>query len=175
MRLLGAVLAGGLSSRFGSDKALAALDGQTLLDRAVERLAVWCDSVVVVGREAASVPTLPDWPRPGMGPLGGIAAALRHASDHGFAEVLTIGVDSPGLPDDLPERLAPAPAYVADQPVIALWPVNAAEAVTAILEGDGRHSMIALAERVGARAVRLPGGTANINTPGDLARIAPRG
>lgn len=175
MTLLGAVLAGGKSSRFGSDKALAELDGQTLLERAIGRLTGWCDGVVVVGRDAASAASLPDWPRPGMGPLGGIAAALRHARDHGYSQVLTIGVDSPGLPDDLLVRLTPAPAYVADQPIIGIWPVSAAEAVAAILEGDGRHSMIALAERICARAIRLPGGTANVNTPEDLTRIAPHG
>ena len=74
--ILGAVLAGGQSTRFGSDKALAELDGSTLLTRAVDLLAGWCEHVVVVGREDAPAPTLPDWPRAGMGPLGGIAAAL---------------------------------------------------------------------------------------------------
>ena len=54
---LGAVLAGGQSSRFGSDKALAVLDGQTLLTRAVATLAQWCDTVVVVGRSEAPAPT----------------------------------------------------------------------------------------------------------------------
>ena len=46
-----------------------------------------------------------------------------------FDAVLTVGVDSPGLPGDLLERLSPAPAFVAGQPVIALWPVSAATAV----------------------------------------------
>src|SRR5687768_5356431 len=49
--ILGAVLAGGQSSRFGSDKALAELDGRTLIARAVDALAGWCEYVVAVGRE----------------------------------------------------------------------------------------------------------------------------
>jgi len=48
--ILGAVLAGGQSSRFGSDKALAALGGRTLLERAVASLETHCDGVIVVGR-----------------------------------------------------------------------------------------------------------------------------
>ena len=170
--MLGVVLAGGQSRRFGSDKALAELGGQTLLAHAVDTLAGWCDHVVVVGREMAPAPTLPDWPRPGMGPLGGLAAALRLAVDEGYAAVLSCGVDAALLPDDLPERLGQAPAYVADQPVIGLWPASAAEAIAAILHGDGRHSMKALAEAVGARAVDLP--TVNINTPEDLAAVSRR-
>ncbi len=64
--ILGAVLAGGQSTRFGSDKALARLGGETLLMRAVDLLAGWCEKVVVVGREEAPAPTLPDRPRAGL-------------------------------------------------------------------------------------------------------------
>lgn len=172
--ILGAVLAGGRSSRFGSDKALAELDGATLLARAVDALSAWCEKVVVVGREEAPAPTLPDWPHPGMGPLGGIAAALHLARDEDFEAVLTLGVDTAGLPDDLPALLTPAPAYIASQPVIGLWPVSAAAAVEEILRGPGQHSLRALAERIGARAVPLPREPANINTEADLAALRDR-
>jgi molybdenum cofactor guanylyltransferase len=167
--ILGAVLAGGQAIRFGSDKALAELGGHTLIARAVDALSGLCDHVVVVGRETAPAPTLPDWPAAGMGPLGGIAAALRYAEDADYAEVLTCGVDSVDLPPDLVALLAPAPAFLADQPVVGLWPANAAATVSAILEGEGRHSMLAFAGAIGARAVKSPREPANINTPADLA------
>jgi molybdopterin-guanine dinucleotide biosynthesis protein A len=169
--LLGAVLAGGGSTRFGSDKALALLGGQTLLEHAVARLQGWCGAVVAVGRDSAPVTTVPDWPGPGMGPLGGIAGALRCARERGLGGVLTLGVDSLGLPDDLPARLAPGPAYVADQPVVALWPVTALAALEAILHGDGRHSVRALAEATAACRVVLPGASINVNRPEDLAGL----
>ncbi|MDE2403726.1 MAG: molybdenum cofactor guanylyltransferase [Sphingomonadales bacterium] len=172
--MLGVVLAGGQARRFGSDKALALFEGETLLDRAVARLAGWCERVVVVGRAHAPVETLADWPRSGMGPLGGLAAALRLAGEGGYAAVLSCGVDAALLPDDLPARLGAAPAYVADQPVIGLWPATAAAALEAILLGPGRHSMKALAAAIGARAVDLPGGSANINTQADLAKLEQR-
>ena len=155
--ILGCVLAGGQSSRFGSDKALAELGGQTLIARAVESLSGWCEHVVVVGRELAPAPTLPDWPRPHMGPLAGIAAALHLARDEGYDAVLTCGVDSAELPDDLPALLAPAPAYLADQPVIGLWPASALAAIEAILTSEGRHSMRQFAEAIRARAVNRTG------------------
>ncbi len=167
--ILGAVLAGGQSTRFGSDKAMAELAGQTLLARAVDLLSGWCEHVVVTGRETAPAPTLPDWPRAGMGPLAGIAAALHHALDEGYEAVLTIGVDSPDLPEELPGLLNPGPAYLAAQPVIGLWPASSAAQVEAILEGTGKHSMLAFAEALGARAVNLSAIPANINSPADLA------
>ena len=100
MKTLGAVLAGGQSRRFGSDKAVAMLDGQTLLDHALAALRPHCDAVVVVGRGKIA-----DWPRADMGPLGGIAAALIHAVDQGFNQVLTVSVDCVRLPPDVRERL----------------------------------------------------------------------
>jgi len=166
------VLAGGLSRRFGSDKALATWDGNTLIARAVDQLAGWCDHVVVVGRETAPAPTLPDWPRAGMGPLGGLAAALRLARDEGYDVVLSCGVDAPCLPENLPALLGSAPAYLESQPVIGLWPASAEAALAAILTGPGKHSMRALAEAVGARSVRLAVAPPNINTPEDLAALA---
>jgi len=173
--ILGAVLAGGLSTRFGSDKALAELHGHTLIARAVDALSGWCEYVVVVGRELAPAPTLPDWPRPGMGPLAGIAAALHLARDEGYEAVLTCGVDSAILPESLLEMLAPTPAFLADQPVIGLWPASALEVIEGILTSEGRHSMRQFAEAIGARAVKSAAKAANINTPADLAALENRG
>ena len=170
-RLLGLVLAGGQSSRFGSDKALAEWQGATLLMRAVDQLSGWCDHVVIAGREAGPAPCLPDWPQPGMGPLGGLAAALRLAADEGYDCVLSIGVDSPGLPETLPALLAPAPAYLAAQPVIGLWPAASAPVLEAMLLGDGSHAMRRFAEAIGARPVELDQPLTNVNRPEDLAAL----
>jgi len=172
--ILGVVLAGGQSRRFGSDKALAELDGRTLIARAVDTLSGWCEHVVVAGRELAPAPTIPDWPAPGQGPLGGIAAALRLAEDEGYGHVLTIGVDSLGLPENLPALLSPAPACLSAQPVVGLWPISARPVVEALLEGDGRQSAYAFAEAVGARMVDLEQSPGNINTPADLAEAERR-
>ena len=169
--ILGVVLAGGLSTRFGSDKALAELGGHTLLALAVDTLAGWCDHVVVAGRAQAPAPTLPDWPRSGMGPLGGLAAALRFATDEGYATVLSCGVDSLRLPDTLPDLLGPAPACLRAQPIVGAWPVEAAPALEALLHDEPPHSVYRFAEAIGARLVDLATPPANVNTPGDLAAL----
>lgn len=169
--VLGAVLAGGRSSRFGSDKALAQVAGETLLARSVATLAAQCDAVVVVGRDEAPAPTVADRPAPDMGPLGGIAGALHHAATHGYGAVLTCAVDSYGLGPSARSELGEAPAFCVSQPVIGIWPVSALGAVDAILAGEGRHSLRAFVSRIGARAVTLSREPANINTPADLAEI----
>jgi molybdopterin-guanine dinucleotide biosynthesis protein A len=166
MRTLGAVLAGGRSSRFGSDKALAMLDGRTLLDHASAALRPHCDALVIVGRGEIA-----DWPRPDMGPLGGIAGALIHAAERGYDRLLTAPVDCVRLPDDLRALLEPAPAFLETQPVIGLWPVAALDALRAMLDDANNLAVKAFARRIGARAVQSDFAPPNVNSAADLDRL----
>lgn len=172
MRTLGAVLAGGRSSRFGSDKALALHAGQSLLDHALAALHPHVDAVVVVGRAAPGQPMIADWPAPDLGPMGGIAGALRHAEAEGFDQLLCISVDCVRLPADLRALLEPAPAYLASQPVISLWPVSARGAFEAQLTGSDDRSVRRFGKRIGARAVASDFVPPNINSVDDLDRLA---
>jgi molybdopterin-guanine dinucleotide biosynthesis protein A len=166
MRTLGAVLAGGRSRRFGSDKALATLGGRTLLDHALAALHPHCDAVVVVGREAIA-----DWPRPDMGPLGGIAGALVHAAANGFDQLLTAPVDCVRLPPRLRAALEPAAAFLATQPVIGLWPIAALDELKTILTDGSDLAVRAFSRRIGARAVASDFVPPNINSVADLERL----
>jgi molybdopterin-guanine dinucleotide biosynthesis protein A len=72
------VLAGGKSSRMGSDKAFLKFGGQTLLQRAISVAATVSDRVLIVGdpeKFAQYGATVKDL-FAGCGPLGGIHAAL---------------------------------------------------------------------------------------------------
>jgi molybdenum cofactor guanylyltransferase len=171
MSVLGAILAGGQSTRFGSDKALAMLDGRPLIDHAASSLAQQCDALAVAGRTQEGYICLDDRPAPNMGPLAGLAGALAYASSNGFSHVLSVGVDAPGIPDDLRAMLEPAPAYVVNQPVIGYWPVTALGLLDDILKSNERHSMLHFIERLGARAVTLENSPANVNTPADLENL----
>jgi molybdopterin-guanine dinucleotide biosynthesis protein A len=168
VRTLGAVLAGGRSSRFGSDKALAMLGGRTLLDYATAALAPHCDAFVIVGRDGG----IADWPRADMGPLGAFAGALGHAATGGFDQLLTVPVDCVRLPPDLRLLLEPAPAFLDSQPVIGLWPVASLAPLRAMLEGESDLAVRAFALRISARAVAIDFVPPNINSADDLARLA---
>jgi len=88
------VLAGGKSSRMGTDKAFIMLDGRTLLARALELARSLTPDVSIVGdaaKFAAFAPVVEDLFH-GCGPLGGIHAALRAS----VAELnLMLAVDVP--------------------------------------------------------------------------------
>ena len=163
-RILGVVLAGGQSRRFGSDKAMALIAGRPLLTRALASLERQCDAVVVAGR----APGIADRPQAGMGPLGGLNGALHHAAAHGFDAVLAIPVDGFDLPADLVGELSPGPSYAIDAPVIGLWPTGVRATLDALLAEDTTHSLRAFALRTGARGIHLSRQPFNINTPGDL-------
>ncbi len=169
MKLLGAVLAGGAARRFGSDKALALFDGKPLIDHVLAALASETEAQIVTGRDWPAGTGIPDRPAPGLGPLGGLNAALRHATAHGFDAVLCAGCDLPALPAGLAARLAPGPAYVIGQPTIGLWPVALAPLLAAHLDSGGR-SLHGWATAAHARGIDI-GTLPNINTPADLARL----
>ena len=172
--VLGVVLAGGRSTRFGSDKAEAIYDGITLLEHAIATLSLYCDDVVVAGRNVAPVRTVPDWPRSVLGPLGGLAGGLREGAKKGYRAVLSVGVDCLGLPPNLRELLSPAPTFLREQPVVGLWQVEALNTLEAILTDGASRSVKRFAELTGARPVELAAPLANINTPAALDDYAIR-
>jgi molybdenum cofactor guanylyltransferase len=167
-KILGAILAGGQARRFGSDKAQALFEGARLIDRVAAALSAQCESVVVCGREEAGFTCIPDWPEAGLGPLGGLAAALRHGAAGRFSHVLSAGVDVPDLPHDLAASLAGEGAAIVEiQPVVGLWPVAAFPTLEAFLSGGGR-SLYRFADAISARRVELARPLMNVNRPEDL-------
>ncbi len=101
----GFILAGGKSTRMGSDKAFVEFGGQTLLDRATKVMSEACETVTIVGdpakfaeyAEAKKLAVVSDI-FPGCGPLAGIHAALTHSS----AELnLMLAVDMPHVTAEL--------------------------------------------------------------------------
>jgi molybdopterin-guanine dinucleotide biosynthesis protein A len=167
--ILGAVIAGGRSSRFGSDKAEALLDGKPLLDHAVAAIRPHVDAIVLVGRDRAG--WLADRPRPDLGPLGGIASALHHAEAHRYERVLTIGCDMPRVPAELLEVLVErAPAYCREAPILGCWPASLSALLDAYVACDAKRAIRGWAESIGAACLDAAP-LANINTPADLAAL----
>ena len=89
-----AVLAGGQSKRFGTDKAEAVFRGRTLLKIAIDAAQQARMRVLVVGRHGTQpeVGYLMD-DHPGLGPIGGLRTALRHT----MQPLILCGCDMPLL------------------------------------------------------------------------------
>ena len=170
-RLLGAVLAGGHSRRFGSDKALALLNGKPLLEHAAEAIGGYADSVVLCGRHYPDFLSLPDRPEPDMGPLGGLNAALHRAQAEGYDAVLSVACDMPILPDSVARQLIGEGAAVAKgQHLLGYWPTSLADLLDRHLAESDDRSVRGWLMRIQPRLVQTPE-LPNINRPEDLRRL----
>ena len=177
-RILGAILAGGRSTRFGSDKALALVDGVPLLQRAADALAPQVEALVVCGRAWPGLATVDDRPAPGLGPLGGLAAALHEAARRGFDAVISVPVDMLRLPADLADQLAGGDATVfSGQHLVGYWPVGLGPMLDRYLAHAPSLAVRGWLAHCGARRANAAIDFGNINTPDSLgpSRAPPHG
>lgn len=92
--MTGVLLVGGASTRFGSPKALAHLDGETLAERAWRLLGAACDERIAVGKTADGLDLpfeLVDDGTDVRAPIAGVVAGLRAAA-HEVCVVLPVDV-----------------------------------------------------------------------------------
>jgi len=148
-----ALVAGGMSTRMGQDKAALEVEGQPLWRRQIEVLGSTCDPVAVIA------PERPHWLPAGQifvqdhpdarGPMAGILAALEWAAARGGSHVLVLAVDLPRMRPHLLQKLAGTcragqgliPANDSHlEPLCAIYPV---EALPVLLESaqNGRWKL----------------------------------
>ncbi len=186
MKIGGLVLAGGLSSRFGSEKAVAGHKGRTMMAWPVDLLRLSCAEVAVSVKPGDAAEALAaewglerlfDAPGDPLGPLSGVKAGLAWAEGRGFDLVAVAPCDTPELPSDLIAQLAEAlddagAAYAVTeqgpQPLCSLWRVSALPVLADLLQDGHPPVRVALA-RLNAAAVLFEDAAAfrNFNTPED--------
>jgi molybdopterin-guanine dinucleotide biosynthesis protein A len=185
------ILAGGASSRFGSDKARAKVEGKPLILRIVEQLGASILSrspIVAVAARAGTyedlgVRTIPDL-RPGLGPLGGLHATLYDAQTDW---VLLVSCDLVILKPQWIACLVSADRHDGSHRAIAfrhrMWepmPALYAKSVLPLVESHldtGKFAMQQLLDAAPALALPLPldwPATAHVNTVEELERAIRR-
>lgn len=190
--LLGVVLAGGGSRRFGSPKPLASFRGARLWERAADRLAALELPLIVVANDPAVVSEIDADVRGDLrverGPLAGIETGLVEASARGMDGVLVLACDLvlvdratlATLVEAWPGSGAAAfeasgPWGVA--PLCSVWGVDLLPAVEAALDaGRGSPGELLLEVRL-ERVVPAPGPEAerrfrSANRPEELLELA---
>ncbi len=174
----GAILAGGQSRRFGSQKALATVGGVRIIDRVVEAVRSVVPDVVLLANEPdlfsdLALPARPDV-RPGVGALGGIHTALLWARETDRPGVLAVACDMPfpcqpllarlvsmAFSEARDEQVDPVPDVVIPEsrgprgvePLCAAYGVGCIEAIEAQLDA-GDQRMIGFHAAV--HTVRIP-------------------
>lgn len=172
--LTGVLLVGGASTRFGSPKALAILDGETLAERAWRLLGAACDERIAVGKlaDALELPfDLLDDGSEVRAPIAGIVAGLR-AAMHDVA--IVIPVDMPFLTAPALHALAAACRDVAVPPTGPLPGAYRRSALPA-LEQALAENRFGLREAIAGLDVATVDLEAhllvNVNTPADVQRL----
>jgi molybdopterin-guanine dinucleotide biosynthesis protein A len=189
--IAGFILAGGASSRMGTDKAQLMLDGCSFVERIASALTVIFSSVIVVGQKAQGrqldLPSVPDLYE-NWGALGGVHAALLACRSEWAA---VVACDLPFVTSKLFARLAglrerfeavaPVQSDGIPQPLCSLYHVGSCLPRADLLIQSGERKPIALLQSVRTRWVAaaeladLEGADHffdNINTPQDYARAA---
>jgi molybdopterin-guanine dinucleotide biosynthesis protein A len=189
-RVTAAIIAGGPARRLGGvPKPFLDVGGRTIADRQLEVLADLFEPVVAIANDPApwapiGIPVFPDVVA-GVGPLGGIHAALMVAGD--ADAVLCIAGDLPflspallrALRDRAPEAVAVAPRPAGrPEPLCARYARRLLPAIEARLRA-GEHAVHGLLEAVPTEwlddrdlATLAPEGHSfmNVNTPEALQR-----
>jgi molybdenum cofactor guanylyltransferase len=171
--LTGILLVGGASARFGSQKALARVDGRTLAEIGWQTLA-FCDERIAVGKDGDGL-ELPfpvaDDGTDTRAPIAGLVAGLRAARND---VCVVLPVDTPRVDEESLAALADA---CADAAVPQTGPLPGAYRRSAlpVLErrlAAGDLALRGALDELDARIVRIdPDRLANVNTPDDLARL----
>jgi molybdenum cofactor guanylyltransferase len=189
MKILGAIIAGGKSTRMGGrEKSFIPLDGASLLQRTLSRLRFQVDDVIInangdPARFATTQITVVEDVLADIGtPLAGLHAALYYGANNGFEAVVTIPSDAPFLPLDLVERLvtggqvtgaAIARSGGRDHYLTGIWTTAMAKALGYLIESEGLVRVQDFATKAKAEKVvwaAIPHDPFfNINTPEDLA------
>lgn len=193
----GVLLAGGRARRMGGgDKALLALAGRTLLDRAIARARPQVDRLVLSANgdparfAGFGLDIVADSVGGSAGPLAGVLAGLDHvaATLPAARWMASFPVDAPFFPVDLVGRLAAAVASGAadmacaasggrTHPVFGLWPLAQREALRRALVEEGLRKVDAWTARFRLAVVDFPAEDwaegcdpfLNLNRPADLA------
>lgn len=180
----GFILAGGASSRMGTDKSQLRLEQQTFTQRTAETLLKLTDSVTIVGRNSddSGLPTVADI-YPQWGALGGIHAALT-ACEREWA--IVVACDLPFVTAELfaalaeksldHEAVVPVQPDERPQPLAALYRVDPCRERAAALIEAGRRRPLDLLHATRTRWVQFAEIRnlaqaerffVNINTPSD--------
>jgi molybdopterin-guanine dinucleotide biosynthesis protein A len=172
-QLTGILLVGGASTRYGSPKALALLEGRTLAEIGWETLA-FCDQRLAVGKAADGL----DLPFPVLddasdvrAPIAGVVAGPREATND---LCVVLPVDTPRVGPQTLRTLAEACAEVAvpqTGPLPGAFRKSALAALEAALAAGRLSLWSAISELDVARVDIDPALLININTADDLARL----
>lgn len=181
----GILLAGGKSSRMGTEKGLVELSGRKLIDIGIGLLSNLCDRILISSNSEfyryTGLEIIPDI-KPGIGPMGGLYSALMSSTSRAN---LVISVDqpflTPGFLDFLLEQLvgfqAAVPCWGEEhyEPLSAGYDISVLSSIESFIQ-KGNFKLPDLFKEISINRLNVnikqefyhPNMFFNINSPHDL-------
>ena len=180
---IGAILAGGESSRMGRSKSLLVVDGTSFLDRVHDTMtSVFTEVVVCGGSEVPSDGVLISDERPGEGPVGGLLSALNVARGRPvFVTTVDMPVVTSGAirsiaePEATGREVRIARVQGEDQPLFAVYGPAVEPIVRAAFEEGRRSAMAVIDDLDEVTRITMDSSTLfNVNTKADYDLLIER-
>ena len=101
--ILGVILAGGKSSRFGSNKSLSKLANNKLIEHVINKIDTYFSEILVVSNDSGlvienkKIKIIEDCIKGYLGPLAGVLSAMKYANsfENKFKWIITFPCDTP--------------------------------------------------------------------------------
>mgnify|MGYP001422397958 FL=1 len=137
--ILGVVLAGGKSKRFGDDKTTAKLGNKTLLDHTIEKIEKKFDEIIIVSNNEKhasikkNVFSTKDLIEGHLGPLVGVLSAMEWIKKHkkNYNWMATFPCDTPFFDENLVDKIMNCPK-------------NSSKKLFFLKSGNRRHNIFGL-------------------------------
>ena len=186
--IAGIILAGGQSTRLGTDKASLVINKKTLLEHVLDAIVPIVNNVVVVRGHDQVLPHLSTPVKvvedfiPGGGPIAGLFTGLKNIQEN---QAYVVGCDMPFLESTLLESLLPfSNGYDAIVPIVddkkqslhAIYSRSCIDTITDLLRKDNpglrdlfsKVNVLYLNESTLGNSARWQRSCFNINTQSDL-------
>jgi len=186
--ILGVVLAGGKSKRFGEDKSNVKLNGETLLEHTLNKIKSKFNTIIIVSNNKTlkNYITIKDCIDGQLGPLVGVLSAMKWVkkNNYSFKWVATFPCDTPFFSSSLVDKfiesskLNDSDLYFAKSEkkrhnIFGLWSLKLIEILEKDIINNNHRKVEKWANKIGVKTINIfykeldP--FFNINTKEDLA------
>ena len=185
--ILGVVLAGGKSKRFGEDKSTIKLNGKTLIEHTLDKIKSKLNKIIIVSNDKVlkNYITINDCIDGQLGPLVGVLSAMKWIKDNNYSYnwIITFPCDTPffniSIIDKFVEvsKLNDSLLYFAKSEekrhnIFGLWSLKLIETLEMDIVKNNHRKVEKWADKIGVKTINISYKEVdpffNINTKEDL-------
>ena len=185
--ILGVVLAGGKSKRFGEDKSTIKLNDKTLIEHTLDKIKSKLNKIIIVSNDKVlkNYITINDCIDGQLGPLVGVLSAMKWIKDNNYSYnwIITFPCDTPffniSIIDKFVEvsKLNDSLLYFAKSEekrhnIFGLWSLKLIETLEMDIVKNNHRKVEKWADKIGVKTINIPYKEVdpffNINTKEDL-------